>query len=288
MSRLAWQVLNFFQAIFLGLWTAFWISAALLVQLLTRNPDHPLLMARTCWAPGLLFFAGARLEIEGAEGIDWSKPHIFLMYHQSAIDIPVAFATLRTPLRFLAKHSLAKVPFVGWYMRATRMVFVDRATSAQAAVASIQHAGQRIREGASILTYPEGTRSRDSRMLPFKKGAFVVAVEAQVPVVPVVIHGADQVLSSTGFRVRPGTIRVRIGPPIPTAGLVARDREALLRQVYETMVEMHRDIGGAGGEPLPAPRRSQPRPAQEPADQPEIESPEGNPRRDTRAGGGAA
>lgn len=248
MKKLGWIVINALQAVFLALWTAFWISSALVVLAVTRDPDRPLNMARTRWAPGLLKAAGAKVVVEGGEGIDWSKPHIFLMNHQSAIDIPVAFLVLKTPLRFVAKRVLAKVPFLGWYMAATRMIFVDRDRSAQA-VESIRKAGQRIREGASILAYPEGTRSRNSQILPFKKGAFVVAVEAQVPVVPVAIAHADQVLSSTGFRVRPGTIRVRIGAPIETAGMKGgRDRDALMKRCHDEVIDMHLAIGGKGGD----------------------------------------
>lgn len=251
MKRLGWFLLNLAQAVFLGLWTAFWISTALVVLAVTRNPDRPLILARTRWAPGLLRMSGATLEVEGGEGVDWSRPHVFLMNHQSAIDIPVAFVALKTPLRFIAKKVLSSVPFLGWYMSATRMIFVEREKSSQA-LASIQKAGERIREGASILAYPEGTRSRNSRILPLKKGVFMVAIESQVPVVPVAIHGADQVLSSTGFRVRPGTIRVKIGEPIATAGLSATSRTALLKEVHGALIDLHESIGGPGGD------RSQP------------------------------
>src|SRR5690554_2100474 len=170
LRNLGWLLINCAQAIFLAVWTAFWITAALVVLLLTFRRDLPLHMARTCWAPGLLWVGGARVEVEGGEGIDWSKPHIFLMNHQSAIDIPVAFTVLKTPLRFVAKRVLASVPFLGWYMWATGMIFVDRERSTRA-VQSLQRAGERIRAGASILAYPEGTRSRNGRIQPFKKGA---------------------------------------------------------------------------------------------------------------------
>ncbi len=249
MKKLGWLLVNFAQAIFLGVWTAFWISAALLVLAVTFRRDLPLHMARTCWAPGILWGAGAKVVVEGGEGIDWSKPHVYLMNHQSAIDIPVAFYVLKTPLRFIAKRVLSKVPFLGWYMSATGMIFVDRERSTEA-IASIQRAGERIRNGASILAYPEGTRSRDARILPLKKGTIVVAIESQVPVVPVAIAGANDVLSATGFRVRPGVIRVKIGEPIPTAGMKARDREPLLRRVHEALVEQNVSIGGKGGEKM--------------------------------------
>src|SRR3954469_13950297 len=99
MKTLAWAVINLVQAIFLAAWTAFWISAALVVLVVTRRRDVPLVMARTIWAPALLSGAGARLVVEGAENVDFTRPHVFVMNHQSMIDIPAAFMAIRAPVR---------------------------------------------------------------------------------------------------------------------------------------------------------------------------------------------
>lgn len=254
MRQLGWRLVNAVQVVLLALWSVFWISAALVVRLITFRPDIPLAMARTCWAPGALRIAGAKLEVEGGEAIDWNRPHVFLMNHQSAADIPAAFVAIRCPLRFIAKRELAKVPFLGWYMWATGMIFVERDRSAEA-VASIRQAGDRIRAGASILAYPEGKRSRTGRIQPFKKGAFVVAIESQVPVVPVAIAGANEVLPADGLRIRPGTIRVKIGRPIPTAGLNRAHRDEILHRVRNEIISLQRSIGGLGGEPSIPPQR---------------------------------
>ena len=247
LTRLGWALLNVLQAIFLCVWSAFWISAALVVLVVTMGRKLPLAMARTCWGPGLLRAAGAKLEVVGGEDVDFGKPHIFLMNHQSMIDIPVAFVALKCNLAFIAKRVLAFVPFLGWYMWAMGMVFVDRGNSAQA-IASLKRAGERIRGGQSILAYPEGTRTRDGDVLPFKKGPFLVALEAGVPIVPVAIEGGHRVLARDGFRVRPGTIRVNVGKPIPTAGLTRDDRDALVKTVRDAIIDLHLAIGGKGGD----------------------------------------
>jgi 1-acyl-sn-glycerol-3-phosphate acyltransferase len=248
-KRAGWILVNGLQAVFLCVWSAFWISAALVALAVTLRRDVPLAMARTCWAPALLKFAGARLEVDGLDQVDFRKPHVFVMNHQSMIDIPAAFVALPVNLRFIAKKVLARVPFLGWYMAATGMIFVDRSRGEQA-VRSLREAGERIRAGASILAFPEGTRSPDGSILPFKKGPFVVALEAGVPVVPVAIDGAAAVLPFRGFSLRPGTIRVRVGRPIETAGIPREGRDELMRTVREAIVEMHRSLGSEPPGPL--------------------------------------
>jgi 1-acyl-sn-glycerol-3-phosphate acyltransferase len=183
--------------------------------------------------------------VEGGEEIDWSKPHIFICNHQSILDIPVAFVALPCDLRFIAKRALAYVPFLGPYMWATGMIFVDRGAGEKARE-SVRQAGQRVKDGASVLAFAEGTRSKDGRIHEFKKGAFVVALESQVPIVPVAIDGADAVLPPGGLRVRPGVIRVKIGQPIPTAGLTYEDRDELIHRVREAIIAQHLAIGGRG------------------------------------------
>lgn len=245
LKRALWTAFNTAQAAFTVGWSAFWISAALGVTLATRSPHRALTMARTLWAPGLLRGAGVRLLVQGGDDLDWSAPALFVCNHQSMIDIPTAFMALPCDLRFIAKRELAHVPFLGWYMRATGMIFVERGEGAKARQ-SIRLAGERVRAGASVLAFPEGTRSLDGRIHEFKKGAFVVAIEAQVPIIPVAIEGAQRVLPRGGFRVRPGDIRVAIGKPIPTRGLRYEDRDPLIAQVRQALATQHRSIGGLG------------------------------------------
>lgn len=244
-----WTAFNAGQATFTVGWSAFWISTALGVTLVTRSPEKALTMARTFWAPGLLGGAGARLRVEGGDSVNWQFPALFVCNHQSMIDIPTAFMALPCGLRFIAKQELSSVPFLGWYMRATGMIFVERGEG-EKAKQSIRLAGERIRAGASILAFPEGTRSVDGKIHAFKKGAFIVAIEAQIPIVPVAIEGAQRVLPRGGFRVRPGEIHVKIGDPIPTCGLCYEDRDSLITQVRQALIEQHIAIGGLGGKNL--------------------------------------
>lgn len=236
MSRLAWALFNALQLLFTLLWTAAWICLALWVRLLTGGRHWPLRMASRCWAPGLLHGAGARLEVHGLERVDWSRPHVFVANHQSMIDICALFRAVPVPLRFVLKQELAKVPFVGWYARAMGMVFIERA-SARSSARRLRAAVDAVRGGASVCAFPEGTRSR-GRVGPFKGGAFQLAIEADVAVVPVAIEGSGKVLPAAGFRVRPGNIVVRVGDPLSSQGLVPHDRGALARQAREAVVAL--------------------------------------------------
>lgn len=241
-------IYNFFLAIFFVAWSIFWISAALLMTLLTLNKNIALVMARKFYAPALIRAARADFRIEPLPPLDFSRPHIFVMNHQSMLDIACAFAGLPTNLRFVAKHTLKYVPFLGWYMWATGMVFVDRSKRVQA-INSLAKAGKQIRDGASILAYPEGTRSRNGHILPFKKGVFMLAVESRVPIVPIAIEGSGKVAPSDGFNIQPGRVRMKVGTPIPTEHLSAKDVNALVQQVQHAIVNLHREIGGSGVAP---------------------------------------
>lgn len=245
MHALKWRLINLGQVLFLAILS----TVLMLVAFASRvfGPDAPLLVASRLWAPALIWISGSRFEVEGGEAIDWDRPHLFVMNHQSSLDIPAGLAAIRSPIRFVAKRALGFVPVLGWYMHATKMILVDRSRGAQA-VATIQTAAHRLREGANILIYPEGTRSEDGRILPFKKGPFVVAIEAQVPIIPIAVHGTAQVMPRGSFRVRPGHIRVKFGAPIPTRGLTSEARDELLRQVRREVVALHRSIGGEGGD----------------------------------------
>ena len=227
--KVLYPLLNLLQVAFLALWGAFWISLAGLMMVLTLNGNVPLIMARRCWAPMHWRITGSRMFVEPLPDLDWSKPYIFVMNHQSAMDIPCAFAALPVNLRFVAKHVLKYVPFLGWFMAMTGMIFINRSNSREA-VASLARAGERIRSGKSILVFPEGTRSLDGLILPFKKGPFVLAIAAQVPIVPIAIEGSMRVLPSNSISLRKHPIRVKVGQPIETQGLRNADRDRLLRQ----------------------------------------------------------
>lgn len=236
--NLGWGALNALQLICTVAWTAGCITLALLVLLLCGgNRRIPLRMASRFWAPGLLTGAGATVRIEGLQRVDFSRPHVFVANHQSIIDICALFRALPVPIRFVIKQELAKVPFIGGYARAMGMVFIERGHAREAAE-RLHAVVSLVRAGESLCAFPEGTRSRDGSMRPFKGGAFQVALQAGVPVVPIAIDGSGAVLPASGFRVRPGTITLRIGDPISTAGLHAGDRHALAQRAHAAITTM--------------------------------------------------
>lgn len=247
---LLWRLLNMTQVAFFFFWSFYWQSTSVLLRLLGLiSEEKALRFATKYWAPALIRITGSKLdEVRGLEKVDFSKPHIFVCNHQSTLDIAVAFSAIPVPLRFVAKKELQYVPFLGWYMLATGMIFVDR-KKRHKAVASLKRAGDLIRNGANVVAFPEGTRSDDGAIHPFKKGIFVVAIESGVPVVPVAIEGTRFIMPKNTFRLRPHTLRVSIGDPIPTEHLTYEDRETLRLQAQDAMIELNKAIGGLGATP---------------------------------------
>lgn len=232
----AWIAFNWLQLGFTLLWTAGWICLALLLRLL-RDERLPLRMASRCWAPGLLRGAGARLRVEGLDRVDWTQPLVLVCNHQSIIDACALFRAVPTPLRFVLKQEMTRVPFVGWYARRMGMVFIERGT-ARSSPQRLREAVALVRGGAHLCAFPEGTRSRDGIVGPFKGGVLQVAIAAGVPVVPVAISGSGAVLPASGFRVRPGVIHLRFGAPIPTTDLAIEDRNALARRARDAVIDL--------------------------------------------------
>ncbi|HXU62530.1 MAG TPA: lysophospholipid acyltransferase family protein [Polyangia bacterium] len=246
-----YPLLNVLQVLFLAGWSAVWISVALVTAVVTRKQELALSMARRFWAPGLRWAAGARVVVEPFPVIDWSRPHVFVMNHQSSLDIVAAFLVLPVNLRFVAKHVLKYVPFLGWYMWATGMIFVHR-TRHGSSMGSLREAGGRVHDGANVLVFPEGTRSRDGQLLPFKKGAFVLAATAGVPIVPVAIEGSGRCMPADGFRVRPGVIRIKVGEPIPTTGPLKGDIESLVQETRAAIDQMMGSLRPSPVDPVAA------------------------------------
>ena len=202
--------------------------------------------AREIWGPSIFRIARAELEIIGRDNVDFEVPHIFVMNHQSHMDIPAAFMAVPKNIGFVAKAELRKVPFMGKAMAEAGMVFVDRKNSAQA-IASLEHAGELVRSGVNVFAFPEGTRSYDGVIRPFKKGIFRLALAAGVPIVPMAIHGGCEVLPRGVMDPFPGTIRVKFGEPIDVKAYTVEDRDELIGRVRAAVIELNISIGGPGG-----------------------------------------
>lgn len=243
MEAFKWKLLNTFHALFTATWSAFWMSAAVVARVVTGSSETPLRWARTIWSRGLFGACGVRVEVEGLENIDVTKPYVFVVNHQSMIDIPAVQRAIPVNMHMTAKKELLSVPFLGWYMRAAGMIPVDRRNGPEA-VETLRKSALRVAGGESVLAFAEGTRSRTGVILPFKKGAFMLAIEAGVPVA---IEGARKALPSDGFAVRPEIIRVRVGKPIATTNI---DRDTLIERAHTQVVAMNLALGGRGAEPV--------------------------------------
>ncbi len=169
------------------------------------------------WARGVLLGGFVRLRCEGRERVPRDGPVVFMANHESWLDIPALLAAIPVQVRFLAKKSLFAWPFFGWAIGAMGFIPVDRKNRREA-VRSFEDAAARIHAGRSVLIFPEETRSTDGALLPFQRGGFLIAIKAGIPIVPVGLDGPARCLPKHNYLIRPGTITVRFGDPIPTAG----------------------------------------------------------------------
>jgi 1-acyl-sn-glycerol-3-phosphate acyltransferase len=189
------------------------------------------------WSKMILTTSGIRVRALGLENVDTSRSHVFCSNHLSLMDSPVLLVHVPVPFRIMAKKGLFNLPFLGWWLRRSGHMPVDR-TSPKAAMHSLQVAAARVREGASVVFFPEGTRSRTGVTAEFKRGAALLAIQAGVPLLPVAIQGTREVLKPDELHVRPGRVTVSFGKPIPTEGLNHRDAGRLMEIAKERILGM--------------------------------------------------
>jgi 1-acyl-sn-glycerol-3-phosphate acyltransferase len=180
--------------------------------------------------------AGIRTRVAGRENVP-ARAVVFCANHQSNIDPPILFNALHRRLHVLFKKELTKLPLLGKAFQVGGFVPIDRASREQS-MAAIDQAAESLRQGNSFLTFPEGTRSRTGALLPFKRGPFLMALKAQVPVVPVAVQGGTASMRKGSPIVRPTIVSVRIGEPIPTAGMDVSDREKLADLVRDSVEKL--------------------------------------------------
>jgi 1-acyl-sn-glycerol-3-phosphate acyltransferase len=197
------------------------------------NPMHKI--ARF-WGKSILVASRINVSVKGLSNLDLARPYIYMPNHQSNFDIPVLLGHLKVQFRWLAKMELFKIPIFGRAMRKAGYISIDR-HDRQSAFNSLDTAAQKIKNGVSVLIFPEGTRSRDGKIRAFKKGGFVLAIDSGVPIVPVVIKGTYEIMTKGKFRVNPGHVSMVVHKPIDTSAYTRETKEGLMESVRQVICD---------------------------------------------------
>ena len=205
----------------------------LIYALLTGNTD-PVYGVGVLGAKMAVWLAGVQVEIGGLGKIPDNRAVVFMANHQGNCD-PPALLSFLPPVLVMVKKEFFRVPVLGRAMLALGFIPVDRKNREQA-VAAVDQAIFSLKAGKSFMVFPEGTRSLDGRLQPFKKGVFVMAIKAGVPIVPVSVSGSSKVMPKGKFAMRPGRVRITVHDPVPTEGLGVEDRQAVMERVRQAIL----------------------------------------------------
>jgi 1-acyl-sn-glycerol-3-phosphate acyltransferase len=217
-----------------GLSTAFWATVSIVSSLVPSGGRIQHFCMRR-WSRDNLWLSRARVEIEGLEQIDRSGPQLLVANHSGLHDILSLSARLPIQFRWVAKRSLFRVPFMGWHMRRSGYIPIDRENPREAAK-SIIAAAQIIHGGVNAIAFPEGTRSRNGDLGKFHSGAFALALKTQVPLVPVTLEGSCRVIMPKTLQVNPGVIiRIKINSPIDVTRYAHGEKHLLMEDVFAVM-----------------------------------------------------
>jgi 1-acyl-sn-glycerol-3-phosphate acyltransferase len=215
----------------------------------TDGPGSVYEKAPRWWARAMLFMSGTRVVVHGAERMHTGEARVFVSNHVSWYDV-LALVGHLPRYSFVAKAELFRVPLFGPAARAVGTIPIER-ENRKAAFQSYEEAAVRIRGGRNVVVFPEGTRGPSYALRPFKKGPFVLAIAAGVPIVPTLIHGTVEVLPRGSLWLRAGRVDVHLLEPVPTAGLSYDERDALSRTVYERLDAAQRALYGIASPALP-------------------------------------
>lgn len=186
------------------------------------------------WGKVALLANRVKVKIEGMENLDGEGPYVFMSNHQGSYDIFALLGHLPYQFKWLAKKELFSIPFFGWTMAAAGYISIDREGTRET-VEAMNVAAQKIRDGMSVVIFPEGSRSPDGSIQPFKKGGFTLAVKSKVPVVPIAISGSRNIMPKDKLTTAAGEIRMFVDHPIETQHCSSKDRELLMKKVRETI-----------------------------------------------------
>ena len=200
----------------------------------TGNPVH--IIARM-WSKSILFVSGIKVDVEGLANIDPGKSYIYMANHRSNFDIPVLLSCLPIQFRWLAKAELFKIPIFGRAMSGAGYVKIDR-SNRESAFRSIDEVAAKMKDGVSVMIFPEGTRSQDGSVKPFKKGGFVMAVDTGAPIVPIILRGTRSIMTKGSWRINPDEVALSIEKPIDTSEFTRDTKEDLIKKVRGVICEV--------------------------------------------------
>jgi 1-acyl-sn-glycerol-3-phosphate acyltransferase len=204
------------------------------------------------WSRVSLLACGVKVRLEGLERVPGGGPYIFMSNHQGSYDIFSLTAHLPFQFKWLAKKEIFSIPFLGWAMKTAGYISIDR-EGTRDTVEAMNKAARKIHDGMSVVIFPEGSRSPDGTIQPFKKGGFSLAVKSKVPIVPIALSGSREIMPRGRLVANSGVIRVRLDTPIETENCSAKDREMLMGKVKEAITRNF-EIISKNGEEEPCPK----------------------------------
>ncbi len=232
------SVLNFFQLIGISFCTIY--TAILGGICLVFSKKLGFWFCKNLWAKVICKIVGVQIESHNNHQLnEIIKPVIFCANHQSNFDIIALYVALDRPIYFIAKKELKKIPFLGWYMQLAGMIFVDR-SNRESAIKSMNNAGKLILKGRNVVTFPEGKRSIDGNIKPFKKGSFFIAKQNNINIIPIAIEGSYRINKPGSFRLKKGIIKINFGRIIESKKF--KDIESLKQETKDEIVEIHKEI----------------------------------------------
>jgi len=219
------------------LYTVIMGTLSLLASLVDRDGRIQQWFAVT-WSKMILKTIGAPLAVRGLEKIDTTQPHLYALNHLSALDIPAVYAGLPFHFRIMAKEELFRYPFMGWHMRRSGQVSIER-ENAIASMRSLNRAATILKDGQPLVVFPEGGRSATGQVKPFLPGVFYVAIKAGVEVVPMALIGTYELLPMNTFHVKPRPVELLVGEPVSSAGYGPRDMDKLAAKVQKAVEDLY-------------------------------------------------
>ena len=220
---------------FIAIHTIILSTWCMLLAIFDRNGRIVHFYGAVPWAKAILWVCGVKVIVKGLDNVESSVPRIYMTNHQSYFDILAVLACLPVDFKFILKKELVKIPIFGFAMKSARYIPIDR-ENPRKAIKSMNEAAEKIRNGSSVLIFPEGTRSIDGRIQPFRPGGFHLALKSGCDLVPITIVNSHKIAPKGSLRIEKGSFTMNIHKPIPLKGYSRKNMDKLMNLVRETMI----------------------------------------------------